>query len=94
MYSHSDNDNCDPDPCQNGGRCSNSGGGYLCHCVKGYVGTHCESNILLITPFIIYMRIIYGERGLDMRPNPPVLVHSCFPVVWYSNVTVFSVLFF
>ena len=38
-----ENDYCDPDPCQNGGRCFNSDGGYRCHCTLGFVGFHCES---------------------------------------------------
>lgn len=25
---------CDPDPCQNGGRCEGRAGGYTCHCLK------------------------------------------------------------
>ncbi|CAG00748.1 unnamed protein product, partial [Tetraodon nigroviridis] len=39
---------CDPDPCQNGGRCEGRAGGYTCHCLKhvrpgfAYAGPDCE----------------------------------------------------
>lgn len=39
---------CDPDPCQNGGRCEGRAGGYTCHCLKhsrrgfAYGGPNCD----------------------------------------------------
>ena len=35
-------DNCDTQPCQNGGTCTPLSGGYSCSCPPGYEGTHCE----------------------------------------------------
>lgn len=38
--------NCNPNPCMNGGKCSAlKGNQYQCHCAKGFEGTKCEENI-------------------------------------------------
>lgn len=36
-------DPCDSVDCQNGGTCSTNDGSYICNCVDGYNGTHCEN---------------------------------------------------
>ena len=38
-------DECSPDPCQNGGSCTDGINSYTCSCVAGYTGTNCETNI-------------------------------------------------
>ena len=43
-----DIDDCDPNPCQNGGTCSDEVNAYNCICVEGYTGTDCENET--ITP--------------------------------------------
>ena len=35
-------DECAPDPCQNGGTCTDDINGYSCTCVPGYTGSDCE----------------------------------------------------
>ena len=35
-------DECDPDPCKNGGTCTDDINGYNCTCVPGYTGSDCE----------------------------------------------------
>ncbi|XP_056893296.1 protein crumbs homolog 1 isoform X5 [Takifugu flavidus] len=43
---------CDPDPCQNGGRCEGHVGGYTCHCLKHsghgvlYGGQNCDERLV------------------------------------------------
>ncbi|XP_078693765.1 uncharacterized protein LOC144923270 [Branchiostoma floridae x Branchiostoma belcheri] len=36
-------DNCDPNPCQNGGVCNNTGDYYTCECADGWGGPTCET---------------------------------------------------
>ncbi|XP_053398283.1 neurogenic locus Notch protein-like [Mercenaria mercenaria] len=38
-------DECDSDPCQNGGTCTDEVNQYTCICVPGYNGDECENNI-------------------------------------------------
>uniref|UniRef100_A0A7M5X290 Uncharacterized protein n=2 Tax=Clytia hemisphaerica TaxID=252671 RepID=A0A7M5X290_9CNID len=44
LCQHDIND-CMPDPCQNGGTCTDEVNGYQCGCVPGYTGTNCETDI-------------------------------------------------
>lgn len=39
------NDYCTPQPCVNGGSCSNVFGGYTCTCLFGFTGKNCQTNI-------------------------------------------------
>ena len=41
-FIYPDINECENDPCQNGGTCVNSPGGYSCNCVDGYTGDHCQ----------------------------------------------------
>ena len=36
-------DGCDPDPCANGGVCSDTVGSFECSCGSGWVGTTCQT---------------------------------------------------
>ncbi|XP_072013051.1 hyalin-like isoform X2 [Amphiura filiformis] len=40
-----DSDDCLPQPCQNGGICSDGDNSYTCYCRRGFVGLQCEHNI-------------------------------------------------
>ena len=37
-----DMDECESEPCLNGGNCSDEVNGYRCSCMTGYSGTLCE----------------------------------------------------
>jgi len=39
-------DDCDPNPCQNGGTCNDGVDSYTCSCLAGYTGTNCETEAL------------------------------------------------
>ena len=38
-------DECDPDPCQNGGTCTDLVNAFSCACVPGYTDDMCATNI-------------------------------------------------
>ncbi|XP_019627704.1 PREDICTED: uncharacterized protein LOC109472382 isoform X29 [Branchiostoma belcheri] len=38
-------DVCDPNPCHNGGTCTERGNSYNCKCLPGYAGRNCEKDI-------------------------------------------------
>ena len=37
-----DKDDCDPNPCQNGGICLDGVDSHTCNCISGYEGDNCE----------------------------------------------------
>ena len=37
-----DTDPCNPDPCQNGAKCSMENNKFKCTCTDGYAGNRCE----------------------------------------------------
>ena len=39
-----DIDDCSPNPCQNGGACTDGVNSYQCTCAAGYTGTNCETS--------------------------------------------------
>ena len=39
-----DIDECAPNPCQNGGTCTDKVNAYTCNCLAGYQGTNCETS--------------------------------------------------
>ena len=43
----SDVNDCMPNPCENGGSCTDGFNEYNCSCVAGYTGTDCETGKLL-----------------------------------------------
>lgn len=38
---------CNPDPCQNGGRCTVNGADFLCLCDLGFIGTRCQGKSVI-----------------------------------------------
>lgn len=48
----SDFDECDSNPCQNGGTCTDHLNGYSCSCVQGFNDDDCQTGQLFI-PFAI-----------------------------------------
>ena len=41
-----DIDDCNTDPCNNGGTCEDNVNGYKCKCVDGFTGEHCQTSEL------------------------------------------------
>ena len=48
ICAHVHTDNCDPQPCQNGGTCTPLPAGYNCSCPHGYEGSQCERGRCLV----------------------------------------------
>lgn len=38
-------DECLSNPCQNGGTCDDRENGYVCTCMPGYAGLHCDVDV-------------------------------------------------
>lgn len=36
---------CESNPCQNNSTCEDGPNGYICHCLPGYEGIHCEIDV-------------------------------------------------
>ena len=47
-----DIDDCDPNPCQNGGECNDGIHSYSCNCALGYDGINCDTS-----KYILYLVI-------------------------------------
>ena len=39
-------DECSPNPCDNGGNCTDGDNSYSCECADGYKGTDCGMNTI------------------------------------------------
>ena len=42
LFSLQEENKCHPNPCRNGGICTEANGGFICTCMEGYKGTNCE----------------------------------------------------
>ena len=47
-----DIDNCDPNPCANGGICTDGTNSYICTCAEGYIGENCIESRLYYSDHI------------------------------------------
>ena len=45
MHNFADDDDCDPNPCVNGGSCVDEVNGYRCICRDGYIGDRCQTGM-------------------------------------------------
>ena len=69
MYTVLDVDECESNPCQNGGTCEDGVGAYSCTCIAGYTGENCETGMQIINDILgIHLANIPGPCcvvGLD-----------------------------
>lgn len=49
IYLFTDINECDNNPCQNGGQCTNSEGSFTCSCTDGWEGQVCDQSNLNIS---------------------------------------------
>ena len=49
-----DKDECESDPCSNGGTCENRKNAFSCICPAGYNGTNCETGACIFATVIVY----------------------------------------
>ena len=45
MRCAADINECESNPCLNGGNCTDLLAAYTCHCIDGYSGTNCETGM-------------------------------------------------
>ena len=64
----SDINECIPDPCQNGGSCTDVVNDYNCTCVLGFNGTNCE-NSTSITYLVYFKNLVMRvqEHNLNIK---------------------------
>ena len=43
-----DIDDCEGNPCQNGGKCIDGENSYHCQCPPGYTGKHCKHGMVVV----------------------------------------------
>ena len=48
-------DECEPNPCENGGTCTDGINSYTCKCVDGYTGVDCATGMTIY----IYVKKVY-----------------------------------
>ena len=68
----SDIDNCDPNPCLNGGVCTNGNNFYTCNCKEGHSGKNCTGSMFHhIDSFKINLVLVGGDcdRYLQVVKN-------------------------
>ena len=56
-----DVNDCMPNPCENGGNCTDGVNEYFCTCIPGYTGTDCETGKLLQTLLQKYILPYVGD---------------------------------
>ncbi|CAO1405171.1 unnamed protein product [Diamesa hyperborea] len=71
-------DDCDSQPCLNGGFCSDAIAGYSCECPPGYTGLSCETNINDCVPNPCHRGIcIDGDNSFTCQCNPGYTGNLC-----------------
>ena len=55
---------CTSHPCMNGATCLANPNSYLCSCVAGYTGTHCETGSSLIMTSTVHHTRLYLNNNM------------------------------
>ena len=65
-----DVDECESDPCENGGQCADDVNGYTCQCDDGYTGSQCEGDNSTISIKLISTNMENIEKLLSLPSRP------------------------
>ena len=60
-----DTNDCIPQPCKNGGACTDKVNAYTCTCIPGYAGGDCQTGMLNILIILILLCIIFVHIALN-----------------------------
>ena len=66
-------DECDSNPCGNGGTCNDYINEFNCTCAGGYEGTLCETGDLILDWLLLKFKLVWDvekmKKGLKMDSN-------------------------
>ena len=73
-----DLDECESDPCENGGECHNGNNTYTCSCMPGYNGTNCETGKQLHNEIFCNstFNIAYQYTPIHTHTHPYIPIHT------------------
>ncbi|XP_078657439.1 uncharacterized protein LOC144903312 [Branchiostoma floridae x Branchiostoma belcheri] len=87
------NNECQSNPCQNGGQCVDGSNRYDCNCPAGFVGTNCQTNLLQdVDGYVLRLGdcpgndVWFGSASLEGCANECNRYSTCRAFLFASNV--------